>query len=336
MSVENHIPGLSERHDYNVTILFEKLSLFVIHFPKVRILTDCNNNFSDPVISVIVAVKNGAKTLQRAIDSFTTQTYPHKELIIIDGDSSDNTTDIILSNNDIISYSESRPDRGIPHAWNKGLRHINGQWIIFLGSDDFFHDSEVFTDFIRKSTAVSGNQRIVYGQVNLITENMETIATSGQEWHKIHTIFFSEKMMIPHQACFHHYSVFQDFGFFDENFTIVADYEFLLRVLKDEKPLFLPDFMVTNMFFGGLSSQVSTLLTMQLECDKALIKNGFKPTGYKRFGNVFVYRLLGLLLRFTGEKPAAVILDKFRILLGRHPIWARKQIKNKLDNTKNA
>ena len=156
---------------------------------------------------------------------------------------------------------------------------------------------------------------------------MEIISTPGQEWHEIQSIFFSEKMMIPHQACFHHYSVFQDFGFFDENFTIVADYDFLLRILKDEKPLFLPGLIVTNMFFGGLSSQISTLLTMQNECDKALSKNGFKPSGYKRVGNILVYKLLGLVVKFTGKKTAAVILDKIRILLGRQPVWIRKSTK---------
>ena len=287
-------------------------------------MTDCKKNFAEPFVSVIIAVKNGGKTLQRAINSFAAQTYPHKELIIIDGDSKDNTTDIIIANNAIISYWESRPDQGISHAWNKGLRHIKGQWIIFLGSDDFFDGPEVFAEFISKSSAVSERHRIVYGKVNLISENKTIISTPGQEWHEIQSTFFSEKMMIPHQACFHHFSVFQDFGFFDENFNVVADYEFLLRILKDDDPLYLPDFVVTNMFFGGLSSQVSTLLTMQSECDKALVKNGFKPTGYKRFGNLLVYKLLGLIVKLTGETTAAVILDTIRILLGRQPVWTRK------------
>lgn len=287
-------------------------------------MTDVNKISDQPVVSVVVAIKNGAATIQRCIDSFARQTLPAKELIIMDGGSADGTVEIIRANAKTISYWESRADKGISQAWNRALRHTKGEWIIFLGADDFFYDDKVFADFMQKCSAVSGKQRIIYGQINLISANLDIISTSGQEWSEVQAVFFSEKMMIPHQACFHHHTVFKDYGLFDENLTIVADYDFLLRILKNEMPLFLPDFIVTNMFFGGISSQVATLLKMQSECDKALLKNGFKPSGYKRFGNILVYKLLGLMVKLTGEKTAAVILDNIRILLGRRPVWTRK------------
>ncbi|TFG43676.1 MAG: glycosyltransferase [Bacteroidia bacterium] len=64
-------------------------------------------------ISVIVAVYNGAKTLQRCIDSVSGQTYPNKDLIIIDGGSTDGTVKIIKYNQDNITYWQSEPDNGI-------------------------------------------------------------------------------------------------------------------------------------------------------------------------------------------------------------------------------
>lgn len=88
---------------------------------------------SKPVTSVIVAVYNGAKTLQRCIDSVSNQTYPQKELIIIDGGSADGTVDILRVNNDKIAYWKFKPDRGIYHAWNKALDHVQGAWIYFWG-----------------------------------------------------------------------------------------------------------------------------------------------------------------------------------------------------------
>lgn len=77
-----------------------------------------------PLISVIVAVYNGEKTLQHCIDSVSNQAYPHKELIIIDGGSTDGTVDILRADNDKIAYWESEPDKGIYHAWNKALDHV--------------------------------------------------------------------------------------------------------------------------------------------------------------------------------------------------------------------
>ena len=79
------------------------------------------NNKSSPLISVIVAVFNGAKTLRQCIDSVDRQSYLNKELIIIDGGSKDGTVDIIKNNQGKIAYWVSEPDRGIFNAWNKAL-----------------------------------------------------------------------------------------------------------------------------------------------------------------------------------------------------------------------
>ena len=58
------------------------------------------------------------------------------ELIIIDGDSSDSTLEIIKSFGDEIDVLISEPDNGIYDAWNKGINVSQGKWIMFLGADD--------------------------------------------------------------------------------------------------------------------------------------------------------------------------------------------------------
>lgn len=95
------------------------------------------------MISIIVAVFNGKITLQHCIDSVAQQTYPNKELIIIDGGSKDGTVNLLEENRNKISYWISEPDRGIYNAWNKGLEQTTGKWIIFLGADDYLWDVRV-------------------------------------------------------------------------------------------------------------------------------------------------------------------------------------------------
>ena len=95
-------------------------------------------NKSLPLITIIIAVFNGAKTLQQCIDSVAQQSYPNKELIIIDGGSKDGTLDLLKANSEKIDYWVSETDNGIYNAWNKGLAQANGDWICFLGADDFF------------------------------------------------------------------------------------------------------------------------------------------------------------------------------------------------------
>jgi len=91
-----------------------------------------------PVITIIVAVRNGERTLQRCIDSVTAEGYANKELIVFDGASTDGTGQILQANNDKITYWKSEADRGVYHAWNKALDRASGEWICFLGADDAF------------------------------------------------------------------------------------------------------------------------------------------------------------------------------------------------------
>jgi len=88
-----------------------------------------------PSITAIVAVFNGVDTLQQCIDSVAQQSYPAKELIVIDGDSKDGTVELLKASQEKINYWVSEPDSGVYNAWNKGLAKANGDWIFSLGSD---------------------------------------------------------------------------------------------------------------------------------------------------------------------------------------------------------
>ena len=90
-----------------------------------------------PLISVITVSYNAVSTIEDTILSVINQTYPNIEYIIIDGGSADGTVDIIEKYVDRISYWVSEPDKGIYDAMNKGLKVANGDWAIFMGSDDY-------------------------------------------------------------------------------------------------------------------------------------------------------------------------------------------------------
>ena len=218
---------------------------------------------SKPLISVIVAVYNGAKTLQRCIDSVSNQTYPNKEIIIIDGGSTDGTVEIIESNQDKIAYWISEPDSGIYNAWNKALDNISGDWICFLGSDDYLWKKDVFEEiaphFIK---AESQNIRMVYGQVARVTEDNEISCIDGFSWeYTWRSIIIDGICTFTHQGMFHHRSLFELYGRFDESFQIAGDYELLVRVFKDgEGALFIDGLIVTGMQTGGITSNCIKLV----------------------------------------------------------------------------
>ena len=177
-----------------------------------------------PLISVIVAVFNGANTLQRCIDSVANQTYPYNELIIIDGASTDATVSILERNAPQITYWESKEDRGIAHAWNKALEHAMGDWVIFLGADDRLHDINVLSD-MAEILSKDVDSDIIYGQI--IFEGGKRHGQVYGHHCDIHDL--KRKMVLPHTAAFQRCTYFDEVGLFDETFKIAIDYEILLR-----------------------------------------------------------------------------------------------------------
>lgn len=218
---------------------------------------------SKPLISVIVAVYNGAKTLQHCIDSVSNQTYLNKELIIIDGCSTDGTIDILMTNNDKIAYWKSEPDNGIYHAWNKALGHASGDWICFLGSDDYLWRRSVFEEIMpHMIKAESQGIRMVYGQVARVTEDDEISCVDGYSWeYTWRSIIIDGICTFTHQGMFHHRSLFELYGRFDESFQIAGDYELLIRAFKEGgDAYFINGLIVAGMQTGGVTSNCIKLV----------------------------------------------------------------------------
>lgn len=90
-----------------------------------------------PLISVITATFNRAKTIARAIDSVMQQTYDNFEIIVVEDGSKDDTKSILQQYNDKrlrIIYHDT--NKGVTAAKNNGLNNIRGEWFTFLDSDD--------------------------------------------------------------------------------------------------------------------------------------------------------------------------------------------------------
>ena len=109
--------------------------------------TFVNNSYNKPkkdkpFISVITVVFNGESTLEQTIQSVINQTYSCMEYIIIDGGSTDKTTDIINKYDKDIAYWISETDSGIYDAMNKGIKVSKGEWLIFMNCGDLFVNND--------------------------------------------------------------------------------------------------------------------------------------------------------------------------------------------------
>jgi glycosyltransferase involved in cell wall biosynthesis len=254
-----------------------------------------------PFISIIVAVKNGEKTLKRCIDSFSLQTYKKKELIIIDGNSNDSTIDIIKRNERNITFWESKEDTGVYQAWNNALDHVKGEWICFIGADDFFWKSEVLEQLAVCLKNAGPKTTLAYGRVALVDKYGKTLMTIGEPWEKLKKKF-KQIMCLPHPGLMHHRSIFERHGKFKENFQIAGDYELLLRELIQRDPLFIP-ITVIGMQNGGLSTKPKNVIISMKEMRLAQRMNGINYPGAKWMSGYLAANVRFLLYKYLKSKP---------------------------------
>lgn len=89
-----------------------------------------------PRISILMPSLNQGPYLAEAIESVLNQSYPNKELIIIDGGSTDGSVEIIKQYEEHLAYWVSEKDRGQSHAIRKGVARSSGEWLNWINSDD--------------------------------------------------------------------------------------------------------------------------------------------------------------------------------------------------------
>jgi glycosyltransferase involved in cell wall biosynthesis len=105
-----------------------------------------NNDFESNLlkrISFILTTKNRAPYLRKALENISQLIGPSDELIIIDGNSTDGTKEIIQNNLQLIDIFVSEPDESQAHAYNKGLLLSRGKYVCYLTDDDVFFQKAV-------------------------------------------------------------------------------------------------------------------------------------------------------------------------------------------------
>ncbi len=178
---------------------------------------------SQSLVSVIIPVFNAEKSIEKAIEGVLHQTHANKELIIIDGGSTDRTLEIIKSFNGRIAQFQSEKDKGIYDAINKGLDLAEGEWIYILGADDRLNNPEVIEKMLDAGTK---NDKIIFG-------NVKNEGRLHSRIPEIHASTFDGNIRwrntLHQQAVFYHRSIFDDFRF-DTTFKVLADYDLHLKL----------------------------------------------------------------------------------------------------------
>lgn len=245
-------------------------------------------------ISIITVCYNSSKTIEKSFKSVQNQTYKNIEYIVVDGGSQDTTVEIVEKYKELVSKSVSEPDQGLYDAMNKGIKMATGNLVGILNSDDIFTDNYVLENVAKFHS--ENNIEASVGNIIQFNEDGKTVRKySAKNWNP-------EKLKIgfmpAHPAIFFKRELFDQFGDYQLDFIIGADYELITRFfLKHKITWKFSNITTTSMLIGGLSSSgVSSYQLISKEIKKALSRNNIKFSYLKVQLRGF-WKLIGFLKR---------------------------------------
>lgn len=205
------------------------------------------------LLTIITVCYNSEKNIGKTIMSVLEQRYADFEYIVVDGKSSDNTLKIAEQFSDRFTLKDiqyriySDTDNGIYNAMNKGISYSDGRYILFLNSGDYLFDR----DILSKTCLFLGEQieepDVFYGN-HCNYYNGRLYFMNAKEIECITT-----NMPACHQSIFVKTSILKEYGF-NENYTLAADYELMMKLYKADKKFLKMDHIIAVYSIGGISS----------------------------------------------------------------------------------
>ena len=242
-------------------------------------------------ISIITVVLNNAECIEECIKSVLDQAYKNIEYIIVDGGSTDGTTEIIRKYESKIAKWISEPDRGIYDAMNKGLRLASGDVVGILNSDDVYYDESV----IQCIAKVMQNQSIDACYSDLVYVDRDDLQKIVRYWKSCNFRYelFRKGWIPPHPTFYVKKAIYNKYGFFDTSYRFAADYELMVRFLAFHKinVRYIP-IVAVKMRVGGVTNKsIRNIVKQNFEILRACKKNNIKVYPPLFFINKFFYRL---------------------------------------------
>ena len=202
------------------------------------------------LLSIITVNLNNRQGLERTIESVISQTNHEFEFIVIDGGSTDGSLEIIQQNAISIDKWVSEPDGGIYPAMNKGIAMATGTYLLFLNSGDWF-----------TSEAVLSNTIPLLKGCDLYAGDMACInpIDNSLRWHMKSPESISAAPLfsgtLPHQATFIKKTLFDRYGFYNEDLKIASDWLFFLEVILEHHATYEHfNLVITNFMLDGISN----------------------------------------------------------------------------------
>ncbi len=228
-------------------------------------------------VSLILTTYNSAANLTRTLRSIERQDYPQIEVNIKDGGSVDDTLKIIKkyksTSHNRVNWISS-PDRGIYDAMNQGYQLSGGDIIVF------------FNDLFLRKDAISRMMKLIESVPECVGAHADLIYADDEKVVRYWKMGPQKSIRLGwlpgHPTLFLKREIYEKYGLYNTKYKIAADYEFMIRFLKDRENqlVYLPEIII-RMYYGGTStSGTGSYLVSLKEGHMALRDNGIRGAAF--------------------------------------------------------
>ncbi len=208
-----------------------------------------SENRNEILFSIITPVFNAVDTVARTVESVADQGVSLEHLVL-DGGSTDGTKEVLERYQSRFAYFRSAPDAGIAAAFNEGIQHARGRYLLFLNADDALVPRALCAVADLLEGSCDSRPDIVFGNVLILG------ADGAQFEERARLEPLRDYMSLYHPALFFHRSVFDRIGCYDERYSLAMDSELVHRALAAGCTFAAVDRVLAVMSRGGLSDRL--------------------------------------------------------------------------------
>ena len=203
------------------------------------------------LFSIITVTYNAVEWLERTIQSVISQSYTNIEYIIIDGNSTDGTLDIIKKYRSSIAQCISEPDGGLYDAMNKGLNLATGDYVWFINAGDMLYSENTVQEIVNMLDG-KNLPDIVYGETQIVDAQGSLLAMRRLKApEKLSWRSFNMGMLVCHQSFLVKKAIAPNY---DLKYVFTADYDWCIRCMKRANTIFNTHLILSQFLEAGISA----------------------------------------------------------------------------------
>ena len=219
-----------------------------------------------PKISIVTPSYNQGDYLEKTLRSVLLQNYPNLEFFVFDGNSQDQSVDILKAYSPWLTYWESKPDKGQTEAINKGMKRVSGDIIAYINSDDYYNPGTFFRiaeEFQKGHDWLVGAANFIYVAENNSVVWMPDKTTSPNNYLS----WLARAGGIAQPSVFWSKRIKERYGLFHEHMHYCFDTEFWIRLLYNGEKIHFVEEVFSNLLYHEEAKSVADIDKFQVEFD---------------------------------------------------------------------